>query len=112
MTTIAIVGAGPGLGAAVARRFGTEGFSVAVISRSQDRVDALAADLTRAGVTARGYAADVQEPDALTGAPQCAQLSNDWMLPPESFTRADFSSTDGWRSHASRATTAAWIAAR
>ena len=25
MTTIAIVGAGPGLGAAVARRFGTEG---------------------------------------------------------------------------------------
>ena len=49
MTTIAIVGAGPGLGAAVARRFGTEGFSVAVISRSQDRVDALAADLTGPG---------------------------------------------------------------
>ena len=46
MTTIAIVGAGPGLGAAVARRFGTESFSVAVVSRSQDRVDALAADLT------------------------------------------------------------------
>ena len=49
MTTIAIVGAGPGLGAAVARRFGTESFSVAVLSRSQDRVDALAGDLTRPG---------------------------------------------------------------
>ena len=33
MTTLAIVGAGPGLGAAVARRFGAEGFAVAVISR-------------------------------------------------------------------------------
>ena len=66
MTTIAIVGAGPGLGAAVARRFGTEGFAVAVVSRSQDRVDALVGDLTTAGVTARGYAADVREPDALT----------------------------------------------
>jgi short-subunit dehydrogenase len=69
MTSIAIVGAGPGLGAAAAaRRFGTESFSVAVVSRSQDRVDALAGDLTRAGETARGYADDVREPDALNGA--------------------------------------------
>jgi NAD(P)-dependent dehydrogenase (short-subunit alcohol dehydrogenase family) len=58
----------PGLGAAVARRFGTEGFTVAVMYRSQDRVDSLAGDLTTAGVTARGYAADVREPDALTAA--------------------------------------------
>ena len=64
MTTLAIVGAGPGLGAAVARRFGAEGFSVALISRSQDRVDALAAELSAAGVTARGYAANVRDPDA------------------------------------------------
>ena len=68
MTTIAIVGAGPGLGAAVARRFGTEGFTVAVMSRSQDRVDSLAGDLTTAGVAARGYAADIREPDAVTAA--------------------------------------------
>jgi NAD(P)-dependent dehydrogenase (short-subunit alcohol dehydrogenase family) len=31
MTTIAIIGAGPGLGAAVARRFGAEGFDVALV---------------------------------------------------------------------------------
>ena len=37
MTTIAIVGAGRGLGAAVARRFGSEGFDVALLSRSQGR---------------------------------------------------------------------------
>ena len=45
MTTIAIIGAGRGLGAAVARKFGDEGFDVALISRSQDRVDALARTL-------------------------------------------------------------------
>ncbi len=32
---IAIVGAGRGLGATVARRFGSEGFDVALLSRSQ-----------------------------------------------------------------------------
>ena len=42
MTTIAIVGAGSGLGAAVARRFGAEGFSAGLISRSQERADAIA----------------------------------------------------------------------
>lgn len=53
MTTLAIVGAGPGLGAATARRFGAEGFQLALISRHQDRVDTLAAELTDTGVTAR-----------------------------------------------------------
>ena len=68
MTTLAIVGAGPGLGAAAARRFGDEGFAVAVLSRHQYRVNALAAELTAAGLTARGYAASVRDPDALTSA--------------------------------------------
>lgn len=68
MPVIAIIGAGPGLGAAVARRFGREGFSVALISRDQSKLDALAADLTAAGVTASGYAADVREPAQLQDA--------------------------------------------
>ena len=66
MTTIAIVGAGAGLGSAVARRFGAEGFAVALLSRRQEHVDALAADLAADGLTARGYAADVRDPEALT----------------------------------------------
>lgn len=65
MPVIAIIGAGPGLGAAVARKFGREGFSVALISRDQLKLDALAAELEADGVTARGYAADVLEPAAL-----------------------------------------------
>jgi NADP-dependent 3-hydroxy acid dehydrogenase YdfG len=65
MPTIAIVGAGPGLGAAVARRFGREGFAIALLARSRAKIDALAADLATDGVTARGYSADVTDTDSL-----------------------------------------------
>ncbi len=68
MTTLAIVGAGAGLGAAVARRFGAEGFAVALISRSQERVDELARTLADEGITARGYAANVRDHVALAAA--------------------------------------------
>ncbi len=68
MTTIAIVGAGAGLGAAVARRFGAEGFSVALISRHQGRADSLASTLAAEGIEARGFAADVRDPSSLTAA--------------------------------------------
>ena len=68
MTTIAIIGAGEGLGAAVARRFGREGFSVALISREQGNVDRIAASLGDAGITAAGFAADVRNPESLTTA--------------------------------------------
>ena len=65
MTTFTIIGAGTGLGIAAARRFGREGFRVALISRTQDRVDELATTLGDEGIIARGYAADVRDPDAL-----------------------------------------------
>ena len=68
MTTIAIVGAGKGLGAAVAHRFGREGFAVALVSRTRDKLERIAGDLRSAGIQARGYAADVHAPDALAGA--------------------------------------------
>jgi short-subunit dehydrogenase len=68
MTTIAIVGAGTGLGAAVARRFGAEGFHIALISRNQAKLDRLAAELGAEGRTARGYAANVRAPKALSAA--------------------------------------------
>lgn len=68
MPTLAIVGAGAGLGAAVARRFGREGYSVALIARTQSKVDGLAADLGDDGVVARGYAADVRDPHTVEDA--------------------------------------------
>lgn len=68
MPTIAIVGAGPGLGAAVARRFGREGHAIALISRDQAKLDDLADTLVAEGFTARGYAADVRDGAALDAA--------------------------------------------
>ena len=68
MPVIAIIGTGPGLGAAVARRFGSGGFAVALISRDQSKLDTLAAELETDGVTARGFAADVREPAQLEAA--------------------------------------------
>jgi len=65
---IAIIGAGPGLGAAVARRFGREGFSIALISRDQSKLDAMAADLAATGLTAKGFSADVRVPAELEAA--------------------------------------------
>ncbi|MXP23535.1 SDR family NAD(P)-dependent oxidoreductase [Gordonia sp. HNM0687] len=68
MPTIAIVGAGPGMGLAIARTFGAHGFDVALISRTQKNLDALAAELAGEGITAKGFAADVCDHTALTGA--------------------------------------------
>lgn len=68
MPVIAIIGAGPGLGAAVARRFGREGFSIALIARNPSKLDAMAAELTTAGLTASAYAADVRTPASLEAA--------------------------------------------
>ncbi len=66
--SIVIVGAGPNLGLAIARRFGREGFSVGLISRTQARLDDLAAQLEGDGITAAGAAADIRDSDGLTAA--------------------------------------------
>jgi len=68
MPVLAIVGAGPGLGAAVARRFGREGFSIALISRDHLKLNSLATELGEEGLTARAYPADVLEGAALEAA--------------------------------------------
>ncbi|ROQ38702.1 short subunit dehydrogenase [Frondihabitans sp. PhB188] len=72
MTTMAIIGAGPGLGLTVARRFGREGFSIALISRHQGRLDELAATLEGEGITARGFTANVRDQESLQGALEAA----------------------------------------
>ncbi|XVV15119.1 SDR family NAD(P)-dependent oxidoreductase [Actinoplanes sp. CA-131856] len=59
---IAVFGAGPGLGAGVARRFGREGYRVALVARRQERLYALAADLAEEGIEATTFAADLSEP--------------------------------------------------
>lgn len=54
-----VAGVGPGIGAAVARRFAAEGFRVAMIARDEHRLAGLAAPILAAGGTAAAYAADL-----------------------------------------------------
>jgi NADP-dependent 3-hydroxy acid dehydrogenase YdfG len=44
--TIAIFGAGPALGLSLAKRFGREGYRIALVARRQESLDALSAELT------------------------------------------------------------------
>jgi NADP-dependent 3-hydroxy acid dehydrogenase YdfG len=66
--TIAIVGAGPGVGLAVAQRFGREGYKAALISRNQQKLNALVDILKADGIDAHGFAADVLDRPALSAA--------------------------------------------
>jgi NADP-dependent 3-hydroxy acid dehydrogenase YdfG len=66
--SIVIVGAGPNLGLAVGRRFGREGLAVGLVSRTQAKLDDLAAQLESEGITAAGAAADIRDSDALAAA--------------------------------------------
>lgn len=59
---IAVFGAGTGLGASVARRFGREGFRVALVARRQERLDTLVAQLAADGIEAAGFTADLSQP--------------------------------------------------
>ena len=64
--TIAVIGAGAGLGQAVARRFGGEGFGVALVARTAARVGALADELRAEGIDAAAFPCDVADRAALT----------------------------------------------
>ncbi|MFF2479554.1 SDR family NAD(P)-dependent oxidoreductase [Paenibacillus sp. NPDC058071] len=55
---IAIVGAGSGVSAAVARKFGENGFRVALVSRSGDRLKQLTEDLAELQIEAAAFQAD------------------------------------------------------
>ena len=62
---IVIFGAGPGLGASVARRFAGEGFRVALVARRKDRLDALVDQLGGEGIEAAGFTADLSAPEEI-----------------------------------------------
>jgi NAD(P)-dependent dehydrogenase (short-subunit alcohol dehydrogenase family) len=68
MSTLAVVGAGPGLGMAIARRFGGHGHSVALLARNRDKLDTYVGELEGLGVTAAAFPADVTDRPALADA--------------------------------------------
>jgi NADP-dependent 3-hydroxy acid dehydrogenase YdfG len=66
--SIVIIGAGPNLGAAVARRFGRAGLSVGLVARDQTKLAALTAGLAGEGIEAAHAAADIRDAEALSAA--------------------------------------------
>lgn len=61
MPVLLIVGSGPGISFATAARFGAAGYTVALVGRDADRLDAVAARLSDAGIEARGYVGDATD---------------------------------------------------
>jgi NAD(P)-dependent dehydrogenase (short-subunit alcohol dehydrogenase family) len=66
--TILVIGAGPGLGASVARAFGDRGYDVGLVARDEGQLAELGKTLQAGGVTTGWAAADITDPTALTAA--------------------------------------------
>ena len=63
--SIAVFGAGPGLGRAVAHRYAQEGYDVVLVARSQEGLDVFAKDLSSLGVSAHVITADLADTAAV-----------------------------------------------
>lgn len=63
-----VIGAGPGIGAAIARRFGREGHAAGLVARNRDRLDAETRALAEQGIEAAYALADVRDPAAVRAA--------------------------------------------
>jgi NAD(P)-dependent dehydrogenase (short-subunit alcohol dehydrogenase family) len=62
---VVVVGAGPGIGMAVARRFGAAGHPAGLIARDGERLESHVAELRNAGILAAAATADARRPDQL-----------------------------------------------
>jgi short-subunit dehydrogenase len=65
--SIAVFGAGPGLGQAVARRYARGGYTVTLVGRRPEPLERLARDLASAGAAAHVITADLSDTGATPG---------------------------------------------
>ena len=63
-----IVGAGPGVSASVAKKFGHNDYRIVLLSRKQESVDALASDLVKLDIEACGMTADATNSESIIAA--------------------------------------------
>ncbi len=63
-----VLGVGPGLGAAVARRFAREGFAVGLMARGEDKLTPVQAEIEKGGGKALSVPADATDPASVVSA--------------------------------------------
>ena len=63
--TILVCGHGPGISAGVARKFGKEGYRVALVARSADKLAAECRALGHEGISAKAFPCDLADPAAV-----------------------------------------------
>jgi short-subunit dehydrogenase len=68
VSTLLIVGAGPGISGATARRFGADGYAVGLVARREEALAAQGAELRAAGIRTEWAAADAGDPASLAHA--------------------------------------------
>jgi NADP-dependent 3-hydroxy acid dehydrogenase YdfG len=73
MKTIAIVGAGPGLGLSLAKKFGENGFRVAAIARNPEKLAIIEYELRKLNIQTQSFVADITDLAALKQAIQSAK---------------------------------------
>ncbi|PNE07733.1 SDR family NAD(P)-dependent oxidoreductase [Priestia megaterium] len=66
MKNIVIVGAGPGLGMSIAKKFGKNGFRVALIARNEEKLNQLVIELEQLGIEAASFQADILNKDQIS----------------------------------------------
>ncbi|MDR1948703.1 MAG: SDR family oxidoreductase [Spirochaetaceae bacterium] len=59
MKTLAIIGAGKGLGLSLAKRFGKEGFQIALVARNAVKLQEMVTALNSIGIEASYFTADI-----------------------------------------------------
>lgn len=65
MKTMVIVGAGKGLGLSIAKRFGKEGFRIALVARNAPKLQSMVDDLKGNGVEASYFVADIYKKEQI-----------------------------------------------
>ncbi len=63
--TIVVCGHGPGISDAVARKFGGEGYAVAIVARNAERLARAEAKLAAEGIAAKAFPCDLGDPKAV-----------------------------------------------
>lgn len=59
MKTTVIIGAGPGLGMSIAKRFGKEGYKIVLIARNENKLQNMMLELESLGIISQVYAVDI-----------------------------------------------------